>query len=223
MASRTQTPEAEVALEVLCENYWKPLYQFAVNLGCSPPDAEDRVQSFFVQVLRKELFHQASPHKGKLRAFLLTAFRRHIQDEWSAANAAKRGGKTEKVPFDETWQSAQDPEAVVEFDRDWGKCMLELAVSRLKDRYETENKLEIYSQLRPFLSGGRPDEGWQSLADEVGLSAGALKVALHRLRKRFAEGLREEVLDTLGEEEDLEEELHYLLKVLGRQQDGSLE
>ncbi|WFB36031.1 sigma-70 family RNA polymerase sigma factor [Kiritimatiellota bacterium B12222] len=216
LAARGPSREADVALEDLCEKYWKPLYRFALQLGCPPEEAEDRVQSFFLQVLRKELFHKACPQKGKLRSFLLTAFRRHVQDEWTATNALKRGGDVEKVPFDEAWQSDSRLEKGEAFDREWARCILELALTRLKSRYGLEGKAELFDALRPYLSGDRPEAGWQAVADEVGMSAGALKVALHRLRKRFAEALREEVLETLGEEEGLEEELHYLLRVLGR-------
>jgi RNA polymerase sigma-70 factor (ECF subfamily) len=215
MTTREPTPEAEAALDVLCENYWQPLYQFALSLGCSPPEAEDRVQSFFVQVLRKELFKRASPEKGKLRSFLLTTLRRHIQDEWTAQNAEKRGGDVEKVPFDERWQSEADSRMRFAFDQEWGRCVLKIALERLQQRYVDENKEELFEQLRPYLTGGRPEEGWEALAETSKLSAGALKVALHRLRKRFAEALREEVAQTLGEDEDLEEELRYLLQVLG--------
>ncbi len=223
LAARGPSREAEMALEDLCEKYWKPLYTFAVHLGCPPAEAEDRVQSFFLQVLRKELFHKACPQKGKLRSFLLTAFRRHVQDEWSAKNAAKRGGDVEKIPFDETWQSDERLEKSDEFDREWGRCILELALARLQRRYASEGKEEVFVLLRPYLSGDRPEQGWQKLAEQADMSAGALKVALHRLRKRFAEALREEVLETLGEAEDLEDELHYLLRVLGSDGERPLE
>jgi len=217
MTTRKPTPEAEAALGVLCENYWQPLYQFALSLGCPPPEAEDRVQAFFVQVLRKELFKRASPEKGKLRTFLLTAFRRHIQDEWTSQNAEKRGGDVERVPFDERWRSEEDSRMRYAFDQEWGRCVLKIALERLQQRYVNENKEALFDQLRPYLTGGRPDEGWDALAETSKVSAGALKVALHRLRKRFAEALREEVAQTLGEDEDLEEELRYLLQVLGNE------
>ncbi len=210
LSAREKGPEADVAMSELCERYWPALRNFAIRLGCSPHDADDMAQGFFIQVLEKDLFARADPNRGKLRTFLATAFRRHLQDQWSKAGAKKRGGDVEVLSFDENLDGSESDHSQVA-DREWASRVMELSLDRLETRYAQENRRELFLTLRPYLTGELPEGGMASLATELDLSTGAAKVALHRVRKRFGEALRNEVAETLAADEDVEAELRHLL------------
>ena len=209
LSARAPGPEATRAMEELCERYWPALRTIAIRLGCSEPDADDMAQGFFVQVVKKDLFSKADPNRGKLRTFLITAFRRHLQDQWSKASAQKRGGDVEVLSFDEERDGLASG-SIDAFDREWAARVMDLSLERLQERYQQEEKEEVFHVLRPHLTGDLPDGGMNELAEKLDLSTGATKVALHRIRKRFGETLRQEVAETLGENEDVEEELRHL-------------
>lgn len=213
LLSNGRDPDSAKALEELCQTYWDPLYRASRRMGCSSHDAEDRVQGFFREVLRKDLFSRADPEKGKLRAFLQTAFRRYVQDEWSRQKAEKRGGNAEVVTFDEERDAAFLAKERHLFDQDWAQRVIDCSLERLEVRYIREDQAGLFTALRPYLTAEPAPGIIRTLAGEVGLSAGAAKVGWHRLRKRFAEALRSEVAETLGPEEDVDEELRYLVSV----------
>ena len=222
LRSRGEDGPARVALEELCGAYWFPLYAWARRSGMAQADAEDAVQGFFAVVLGRRLFDRADAHRGKLRTFLLTAFRRHVRDERDKAAADRRGGGR-VVSFDgmeaEEWFRE---EALAEespdhcFDRHWALTVLERALARVEAGYARRGKAAEFAALRPFLgeSGGQVSYG--SAGAPLGLGVGAFKVALHRFRERFREALREEVRDSDSEESDVDAELAYLLRVLER-------
>lgn len=211
--TRNTGPESERALNTLCQDYWRPLHHFAIHLGASHADAEDYVQGFFANAIRSELFERADPTRGKLRTFLLTAFRRYIQDQWSKRNAQRRGGNLRQVIFDNLDELPADTHEI--FDREWGATVMEHAMDRLKERYTQEEKMVLYEHLQPYLATPVPSGKMIGLATDCKLSESAAKVALHRLRKRFGEALRAEVADTLPDGEDVEAELQYLTNLLG--------
>jgi RNA polymerase sigma-70 factor (ECF subfamily) len=183
-------------------------------MGVHANDAEDLVQGFFLSILKSGSFSRADPQRGKLRTFLLTAFRRHAKDEWMKRLAAKRGDGAEHVSFDETRDPDPEGDTSAEFDRDWAEQVMQISLSRLERRYQEEEKKEVYDILRPYLSGDLPEGGVAVLAEQLDLSSGAAKVALHRIRKRFGEALRIEVADTLAEGEDVEAEIRFLFKAV---------
>ena len=210
---------AEDALEDLCQAYWFPLYGWARRSGASPADAEDLVQGFFGEVVEKGLFGRADARKGRLRTLLLTAFRRFSRDVAERAGAEKRGGNR-LVSIDaiagEEWYLAEAattaaPEAF--FDRQWAITLLEQAVRRLQLEYEARGKADVFTTLRPFLTEGG-DAGYGEEAARLAMTVGSVKVAVHRMRERFREALREEVAGMQDDAEDVEEELAYLLRAL---------
>ena len=210
---------AAPALEELCEAYWFPLYGWARRSGVSPADAEDLVQGFFSDVLRKQLFARADSEKGRLRTFLLTAFRRYHRDVRDKAAAIQRGGDR-VVSFDalagEEWYQAQpshSANADAFYDRQWALAVLERAMDRLATDYAGRGKGADFEQLRQYLTNDR-EVDYAKDAEVLGLTIGAVKVAVHRMRERFGEALRGEIAATQSEGEDVDQELAHLLRAL---------
>ncbi len=209
---------AAVALGELCAAYWFPLYGWARRAGASPEDAEDLVQGFFSDVLRKHLFEKADASKGRLRTFLLTAFRRYQRDASEKTTALRRGADR-TVSFDamagEEWYRAEAGTATPDafYDRQWALALLDQAVSRLGGEYAKRGKGADFQQLRRYLTDPG-DAGYEQDAAALGIGAGAVKVAVHRLRERFRAALREEVASMQYESEDVDEELAHLLRAI---------
>lgn len=212
--------DAHQALEHLCQAYWFPLYSWSRRYGVSAEDSEDYVQSFFVQVLNKQLFAAADPALGKLRTFLLTAFRRHVGDEQRKAGRQRRGGG-KIISFDaneaEAWYEVEQIEgesADHMFDRQWALTVLDQALAKLEAQAAVRGKADEFAQLRPFLTGDADASHYEAAGTALALSASSTKVAVHRLRAKFREALRAEVRDTQPEGASEEEELSYLMQVL---------
>lgn len=209
----------EGALEELCAAYWFPLYGWARRSGVSPGDAEDLVQGFFANVVRQRIFERADERKGRLRTFLLTAFRRYQRDVHDRASAERRGAErvisTDALAGEEAYLaegvSAATPDAF--YDRQWALTLLNLAMRRVEEEYAKRGKAADFTQLQRYLTDAG-DADYEADAAALGLSAGNVRVAVHRLRHRFGEALRSEVASTQGECEDVEDELAHLLRAL---------
>lgn len=212
---------AEQALAELCQAYWLPLYTFARRAGHSPTDAEDLVQGFLAKAVIDELFSRADSGRGKLRTFLLTAFRRYARDEHDKAFAGKRGGGA-VVSLDlieaERWYAAagESPGTSPEeaYDRQWALTLLERTCERLRGEFETKGKVADFDALRPFLTTDAKSGDYESLGAALGMKPDTVKVAVHRLRARFGATLREEVRDTHADDTDVDEELRHLIRLL---------
>jgi RNA polymerase sigma factor (sigma-70 family) len=207
------------ALGELCEAYWFPLYGWARRSGMPAEDAEDVVQGFFCDVLRKEIFARADLTKGRLRTFLLTAFRRYQHDQRDKA-AAQRRGAERLVSFDavagEEWYQAEAEAAATPdafYDRQWALTVLEQAMQRLGHEYTKRGKAADFERLRRYLTD-TDDADYDADADALGVGAGTIRVAVHRMRERFGEALRTEVAGLLNEDGDVEGELTHLLAAL---------
>lgn len=208
------------ALGELCARYWYPLYAFARRSGNSVADAEDLVQGFLSRSSRDGLFARANAEKGKLRTFLLTAFRRYARDEYKKSIAGKRGGG-KLVSFDaaeaESWYSGEtslteSPEAL--FDREWAVTLLENAMNRLASTWAEKGKATEFSFLRPYLTAAGTAGDYERISAATGMKPGTVKVTLHRLRASFGVALREEIRDTQEEGADIDAELNYLIQLL---------
>jgi RNA polymerase sigma factor (sigma-70 family) len=218
--SRGEGEQARRALEDLCRAYWFPLYAWGRRFGASPEDAEDFVQGFFVQVINKQLFSEADRDMGKLRTFLLTAFSRHVYQEQRKAARQKRGGG-QVISFDameaEEWYThekveGESPDQM--FDRQWALTLLDHALGRIESQAAAKGKAAEFEAMRPFLTGEAAEGEHQRVAERLGMSMGAFKVAMHRLRGKFREALRHEVRETQPGGSNVEEEMAYLLQVL---------
>jgi len=222
-ATRDGSPESAAALETLCRAYWYPLYVCARRFGHSPQDAQDLTQEFFCRLLEKGWLCTADPAKGRLRTFLITALQRFMAKEWRRASAQKRGAGIRQVPIDtafaETRYAADSagqltPEEA--FDRQWALTLLDLTVQRLQAEFTAAGKASDFDALKGCLVAAHGAIDYRSIARQLQASEGAVRVAVHRLRKRFRELYREEISHTLSENTDLEAELRYLGQVLAR-------
>jgi RNA polymerase sigma-70 factor (ECF subfamily) len=224
MAARDQEGTvARDALASLCSAYWYPLYGFVRGRGFSPEDAEDLTQEFFCRFLERNSLVNVSPAGGKFRSFLLACLKHFLINEWERAHAQRRGGGQVLVPLDigegETRLSLEPadkstPDAL--FEKRWAYAVLEQTMKALAADYAAKNKADAFEELRGFLPGGQGSESRAELAARRGISAGAVDVAVHRLRQRFGALLRAQVAQTVASENEVDEEIHYLMSVLGK-------
>jgi RNA polymerase sigma-70 factor (ECF subfamily) len=220
-AGNGSSPQATVALEELCRTYWYPLYAYARRQGHSREDAEDLTQGFFARLLEKNYLEGVTSDKGKFRAFLLMALKRFMANEWDRANRQKRGGG--KLPLSLDWQDADSRYQITPvdqlspdklFDRAWAVVMLERVVTRLRDENTADGKASQYEKLRPFLMLGKSEIPYTQAAYELKMTDVAVRVAVHRLRKRYRELLREEIVQTLANPAQADEEMQALFNAL---------
>ena len=208
----------QVALGELCERYWKPLYAFARRSGAAPDEAEDAVQGFLAAVIDRGDFQRADPGKGRFRAFLRTAFAHHMQNAAERERTLKRGGARRTLSLDgegieaSLSESQLDPAAA--FERAYAVETLAAAMGWLRSSYEESGKLAVYDALLPTITA--PDESLDraGLADDLGVTRGALDVAVHRLRARFREALLGVIRDTVESDAEAEDELLRLREAL---------
>jgi RNA polymerase sigma-70 factor (ECF subfamily) len=216
-AGQGSSPEAQEALATLCRTYWYPLYTYARRQLPSAEDAQDQTQEFFARVLEKDYLQAADPQRGKFRSFLLTAFKRFLAKERDRAHAQKRGGGRPVLSLDfqagETRYQFEPadpatPESV--YERRWALTLLEQTLARLRQELAGAGKQQLFEALKGTLTGEDAAGPYAAIAAELGLSEQAVKVAVHRLRRRYAELLRAEIAQTVADPEDVEGELRDL-------------
>ena len=221
-AGSSDTTGARHALEKLCQTYWYPLYAYVRRRGFSPPDAEDLTQEFFARFLEHDWVTNADREKGRFRTFLLSAMNHFLANEWDKARAQKRGGGAPLLPlqFDtaETRYCREPAENVTpeeHFERHWALALLETVTGRLRAEYEQEGKGDLFAALHPCLVGDRTAQPYEELAKTLALSLSAVKSAVHRLRQRYRQLLREEIAHTVAGPGEVEAELRHLIAALG--------
>ncbi len=208
--------QAGDALAVLCASYWFPLYAFLRRAGYSAEDGQDLTQEFFARLLARGSFAQADREKGKFRTFLLAALKHFVADQRDWANAQKRGGGHHTVSFDQMdaetryqLEPAQGLTPEQMFEKQWALALLDRVLARLAGELAAAGKQRLFEELKDTLTGvGSASQA--ELGRRLNLSPGAVKVAIHRLRRRYRELLREEIAQTVAAEEDIEEEIRYL-------------
>jgi DNA-directed RNA polymerase specialized sigma24 family protein len=220
-ATQQSAPEADAALETICRAYWYPLYAFVRRSGQSPPDAQDLTQEFFRQLLEKRWLAAADRDKGRLRTFLVTALKHFMAKEWRRASTDKRGGGQTHVPMDTAFaesryvaESATQLPAEAVFDQQWALTLLDLTVQRLETEFGAAGRAGEFVILKSCLATAHQAIDYGDLAARLNRSEGAIRVAVHRLRKRFRELYREEIAQTLPDGADLDAELRYLAEIL---------
>jgi RNA polymerase sigma-70 factor (ECF subfamily) len=220
-AGRSDTPRARDALARLCQAYWHPLYAYVRRLGNSPPDAQDLTQEFFARLLAKNYLADADESRGRFRSFLLTALKHFLANEWDKARAQKRGGGQPPIPIDlgtaETachFEPADDTTAEKIFERRWALTLLEQVMRRLREEYVYTGREKLFEQLKPTLTEASRTVRYAEIAGRLGMSEGAVKVAVHRLRQRYRELLRAEIADTVASPGEVDDELRNLFAAL---------
>lgn len=211
--------EARSALVSLCESYWYPLYAYVRRRGYPPEHAQDLTQEFFMRLLEGRYLDRADPENGRFRAFILTSLKFFLGDEGDRERAQKRGGGAvlplELSSGEERYrrEPAHDetPERI--FERRWALSVLDRVVEKLRDEFVQHGRSEHFERLKIFLLG-QSDARYAELARQMNTSEGALKVAIHRLRKRYRELFRQEIADTVADPAEVESELRYLAAAL---------
>ncbi len=223
LAQDGESPESAEALETLCKGYWYPLYAFVRRLGHSAHDAQDLTQEFFARLLQKEWLRAAERDRGKFRAFLIMALKRFLANERERACAAKRGGGRVLVPLDtetaeERYLAEPAPTLPADhlYERRWALALLDQAMARLREEYERDGREADFSRMKKYLTAEGGAMPYAQIAQEIGVTEGAARVAVHRLRKRFREAFRAAVTDTVSSAEEVEAEMRYVVEVLGR-------
>jgi RNA polymerase sigma-70 factor (ECF subfamily) len=216
------SPQSADALEKLCRAYWYPLYAYVRRTGQSKENAEDLTQAFFARLLEKNFLEAAEQERGRFRSFLLVALKRFLANEWDRGRAQKRGGDRTHISLDtelaeqkfkiETSAGEISPDRL--YERRWALTLLEQTMTRLRAEFERAGKTGEFEQLKSFLTADKREIPYATVAAELGMNESALRVAVHRLRKRYREMFREEIGHTLAEGEDIDTELRYLLAVL---------
>ncbi len=210
------------SLVTLCETYWFPLYAYMRRRGCTRDEAEEHTQAFFARLLEKQGIRRADPARGRFRSFLLTAFKNFMSDERDRAEALKRGGGRKALPID--FAGAEDhyrfepadgltPEKL--FDKAWALTVLQNAMARLADEWAARDRRKTFNQLKDYLTAHSNAVPYADLAVRLTMTEGAVRVAIHRLRKQYRQTLRDDIAQTVAAEDEIDDEIRDLFKALG--------
>ena len=215
--------DAADALATLCEIYWYPLYAYARRQGQDPEDAKDLTQSFFALLLERRDVRAVRRERGRFRSFLLASMRHFLLNQAAYRRAQKRGGGRPALPLEfDTAEGrylrepadADTPETI--FDRRWALTVLDRVFQRLRRDWTDAGKLAQFDHLKICLTGDQPPGGYAQVARELGTSEGAVKIAVHRLKRQYHRVLREEIGATVSTDEAIDDEIRYLLDSLQR-------
>jgi len=220
-AGRGSNPRSADALASLCETYWYPVYAFVRRQGFDADEAADLTQEFFARVLGKNCFQDADPARGRFRAFLCVSVRHFLSNERDRGRALKRGGA--RPPISLEVENAEgryqleprdgmNPEKL--FDRRWAMVLLDRALDRLRADYTAAGKTDLFAHLQDVLTGDPGGVPYREIAKTTGMSEGAVKVAVHRLRRRFRQALVAEIAETVSDPDDIDAEIRYLLDAI---------
>ena len=221
-AARQDSPAGQVALGTLCKTYWPPVYAFVRRNGYAPDDAEDLTQEFFARLVEKNWLTSITREGGKFRSVLLTAAKHFLAHAREHARAQKRGSGQVLLSLDDDAKRGSFAEPVDDvtpehlFDQRWALGILENTMDRLRQEYARSERAEVFDELKVFLSGSSRPVPHAEIAARCGISVGAVGVAVHRLRRRFGEILRQQVARTVNDAQEIDEEIRYLIAVLGR-------
>lgn len=218
-AMATTPARASAAMERLCARYWYPVHAFIRRQVNDIHHAEDLTQGFFEFVITHDVFQQARKEKGRFRGFLLASLNNFLHNRHDHATAAKRGGGYKMVPLDEA--TTGDVHAggrsigpADSFDRLWAVGLIRRVMDNLREEFAGRGRLAIHDALLPHLTSEPAPGDYERMAAELAMETGAMRVALHRFRRRFGELLRGEVAYTVADPAEVEEEIRYLLSVL---------
>ncbi len=215
LRAKGDSPEARTALSELCGAYCDPVLRSLRSRGFDEEPARDLCQEFFAHVLQGRHLDGADPRLGRFRSYLLGTLRHFLSDLRERESRLKRGSGIAPQSLEQVSEPATEPDDA-QFDRDWALALMARSLKFLAEEYGRIGRGEWFAQLKPWLEGNVPDGSQSEAAVRLGLTEGALKVAIHRLRRRFREALLHEIRQTLPEDADAAEELRYLITVLSR-------
>ncbi len=207
------------SLAALCEQYWPPLYAFVRHQGHSEHDAQDLTQAFFTALLEKNWLASADQTRGRFRTFLLTAIKRFMANEWDRSQTIKAGGRVTFVNLDALsgFSLSNRPSISAEslFDRQWALAILDAVLERLQAEFVEVGRAADYELLKPCLTASRNETDYHGLATALGVQPVSARSAVHRLRKRFKELFREQIMHTVDCEAEIDDELRWVIAALG--------
>jgi RNA polymerase sigma-70 factor (ECF subfamily) len=220
-AGDSRSPRSRESLAQLCELYWRPVYAYVRRRGETPEDARDLTQEFFATLLEKNYVASADPSRGRFRSFLLASVQHFLLNAWDRKRARKRGGGIRHESLDVTPEegfarvepaSYETPERI--FEQQWALSLVQRVIDDLRIEQTLAGKAETFDVLLPLMCGERQEESYRDAAAALGTTPGAVRVAVHRLRRRFRSMLVAEIAGTVADVEQVDGELNYLLEVL---------
>lgn len=216
------TSTGRPALEALCAAYWRPVYAFVRRMGNDPETAKDLTQSFFMRLVERRDWEVARRERGRFRSFLLTCVKHFLSNEWDRAQTKKRGGGSPVLPFvleGATGSYCVDPADTATpdrlFERTWAETTVRRVLERLRDEQERAGRGAQFQRLKPLLTAEN-DVTQREMAAAMGLSEGAVKMAVLRLRRRYKDLLAAEIAETLEDPAEVAGEMRFLLAALRR-------
>jgi RNA polymerase sigma factor (sigma-70 family) len=222
-AGSSSSPDYQEAISTLCQTYWFPLYAYLRRRGYDSNQAEDYTQAFFARMLERHDLRVADPKRGKFRSFLLAALKHFLADERNHAQAKKRGGGRKVLSLDfEDAESRYALEPADElspekaFEQSWALTVLDRTMARLAAESAAAKKQKLFQRLKVYLTMERRSVPYRNVAGELNMSESAVKVAVHRLKKRYRELLRDEIAQTVVAEDEIEDEIRALFAALAR-------
>jgi RNA polymerase sigma-70 factor (ECF subfamily) len=221
-AGDRESPQARAALEELCAAYWHPLYAYVRRLGYGADQAQDLTQEFFTRFLGKNYLRDVDRERGKFRTFLLVSFRHFLANEYDRATAQKRGGGRSILSLDfraseqrERLEPRHTLTAEKLYERRWALALLEYALARLRAEHTQAGRGPLFDALKVYLTGEQVGASHKELAAQLGMTTGAVTIAVHRLRQRYREVLREEIGRTVNDPMEIDGEIRDLFAALG--------
>ena len=209
-------PQSDVALATLCEAYWYPVYAYLRRDGHTVEDAQDLTQAFFARLLEKHWVEAATPERGRFRSFLLASVKHFVANERDRARALKRGGALPALPLEtgehryrHEPQDDTTPETL--YHREWAQTVFDRVLSRLQGELTSAGKAHIFDALQPHVTNDDDAGSYRDAAATLRMSEGAVRVAVHRLRRRFRDLLRAEVAESVSAEQSVGEEVQQLI------------
>ena len=221
LANDPSSPGACSALERLCQDYWPPLFAYALRQGRDFHSAQDFTQSFFSHFIERGYLRAADRTRGRFRTFLLTCFQHFLSHEWEKKRTAKRGGQFALVSWEEQSLAVEERAASSlespperQYDREWALAMMERALIRLRATYEKAGQTEVLAVLERFLHCDPAPGEYLQAANHLEVPERAVRVAVHRMRRKYGRLVRDEVQETVANEEDVDDEMRYLVELV---------
>ena len=220
-AQQSGSPEAAAALEKLCGAYWYPLYAYLRRKGNDPHRAQDLTQEFLYRLIKENYLGAADRRRGKFRSFLLAALNHFVSNQRDYERALKRGGRMTFVSLDDTEgetrflrepASGQSPEKI--FERNWFLALFDEALARLRAEQVAAGRGEVFDQLKQFVIEDAEAGEYSAAARQVRMTPNAVAVTVHRLRERYKKLVHEEIVRTVADPSEIEEELHRFFTVM---------
>ena len=221
-AAESKTPRSQEALAALCEAYWPPVYAFIRGQGCAPEKARDLTQGYFLRLLEKHYLKDVRPEAGRFRSFLCASVKHFLANERDKEQALKRAADRAPLAFDVEAAEGRyvleladelTPEKV--FEKEWAATVLKRALSCLREEFAVAGKLEEFDRLKVYLTGEKPADPYKQVAEDLLITEPAVRVTVHRMRRRFGQLLREEIGHTVATPQEIDDEVRYLLEVIG--------